>query len=105
MVTNDGEEGAVSCRIATATLVFFALLGCEVKNRDHCLHKSDAPDQWCADNESNRGFCSPCASADARHGCVAAPPNDCAEYEPDAIASTSSSDSSSSGASGEATTG
>jgi hypothetical protein len=65
-------------------LVLELVLGaCEVKNRDHCLHKSDTPDAWCAGNVPERGYCSPCASAEKDHGCVAAPPLECADYQPD----------------------
>jgi hypothetical protein len=70
-------------RLWTALLlVFSALAACRDVNLDHCLHRADDPDAWCARNVEGAPTCSPCAAED--HGCVAAAPipDECPTYEP-----------------------
>jgi hypothetical protein len=55
---------------------------CRISNDDHCVHKDLDGDAWCAREVPGRPFCSPCAAD--RHGCVAAPPDDCPADEDDA---------------------
>lgn len=70
----------------------YTLAACEVQNRDHCLHKSATPNAWCAEQEPGYEFCSPCADADERHGCVAEEPADCDMYEPGATSTGASNE-------------
>lgn len=60
-----------------------ALAACRLPNPDHCVHKHVDSDAWCARDQPERPFCSPCA--EERHGCVAAAPaeDECPAYEPD----------------------
>lgn len=54
--------------------------GCRVPNEDHCLHKAVDSNEWCAENEEGRDFCSPCEAE--HHGCVKEEPTEkeCPEY-------------------------
>lgn len=72
--------------LLTAALGLALGLACRISNEDHCVHKDLDADAWCADNVPGRGFCSPC-EAD-QHGCVAARPDDCPDYTPDATGTT-----------------
>ncbi|EDM75280.1 hypothetical protein PPSIR1_41279 [Plesiocystis pacifica SIR-1] len=70
------------------TLACFALglgaglLGpsCVLPNPDHCLHKAVDTNAWCAEQDAERPYCSPCAGD--HHGCVAEEPtqSSCPEY-------------------------
>lgn len=45
---------------------------CTLPNPDHCLHRAIDSNAWCAGQDAERPFCSPCA-ADF-NGCVAEEP-------------------------------
>lgn len=64
-------------------ILAFITGACRLPNEDHCVHKAEQSDAWCADFDPALPYCSPCAEED--HGCVAAPPDPdaCPEYEPD----------------------
>lgn len=73
-------------------LVLVLVLGCEVSNEDHCVHKAIESDAWCAAEVPGKPFCSPCAAE--QHGCVATQPSaaSCPRYTPDSVATTSDTD-------------
>lgn len=64
-------------------MAFVAGAACRLPNEDHCVHRADDSDAWCAGHDPALPYCSPCAAED--HGCVAAPPDpeECPAYEPD----------------------
>lgn len=53
---------------------------CRIPNENHCLHKAADQNEWCAENEEGRPFCSPCVGG--HHGCVKEEPteDECPEY-------------------------
>ena len=62
---------------------------CRLPNRDHCFNAAIDGDAWCAEEDPERPWCSPCAYDDAHHGCVAEQPNaeECPLYTSPAVTS------------------
>ncbi len=60
--------------------LLLALVACRLPNEDHCLHKDVDANGWCAQQDPDRPFCSPCA--EDRNGCVATEPTEesCPSY-------------------------
>lgn len=61
-------------------LTALLLFGCRLPNEDHCLHKDEDANAWCARRDADRPFCSPCEGE--QQGCVATEPTEasCPEY-------------------------
>ncbi|HEY8379021.1 MAG TPA: hypothetical protein VIK91_21160 [Nannocystis sp.] len=68
----------------------FAACACRLPNEDHCVHKADDSDAWCAAYDPKLPYCSPCVAD--QHGCVAEQPDpaECPAYEPDTTGDTTS---------------
>ena len=69
----------------------FVAAACTLPNPDHCLHRSADGNAWCAENQPELPFCSPCAGEN--HGCVAEAPtsSECPEYTAEPVESESDS--------------
>ena len=67
-------------RALALPLAALALLGCRLPNEDHCLHKDEDANAWCAQRDADRPFCSPCEIE--QQGCVQAEPTEdsCPDY-------------------------
>lgn len=70
----------LALRFASLGLGLGLVAACTLPNPDHCLHRAADADAWCAQADSARPYCSPCASE--HHGCVAELPLECPTYSP-----------------------
>jgi hypothetical protein len=67
---------------AILVLVLLGVNGCIAAHPYHCANLGE--NAFCAANEPDHPYCSPCASAEQHRGCVAEEPSvdACPEYEP-----------------------
>jgi hypothetical protein len=85
-------------RARTFLLATIAAGSCKIADPDHCFSKGEHV--WCAANQADLPFCSPCARVEDHAGCVADPPTEaaCPEFNPPETTSGSSGTGTSTGA-------